>query len=361
MTGLPTQPYGMPGDRYTRGNPYFRLTNLLQQGNVNNGTNAGGLAHVGNQLVRALLMKEGLDQEKARDAAAVLRREQFGEGMASVIQGAQAKPWVNPDTGSATIPDYQPPGAMGPPKMVPTATAGGVDGMLSAIRQSGNPDLGPLASQLLSRVNKPETFHAPVGAIGPDGKPTYIMPGSGGTIRPITGYSPVPRNLLSGSQDANNFETRYARQRILALADKRRPGESIRDVIKRTTLRQSDTGRENPMYDQFIANDFRSASNRMVGQDDDFEKFMQSLDDKAPVPERRQQPAAKESGGTMDGALKWLGGLLNLREDKPEGAPPAAAATGSAGTPPAAYPDARRAADGNWYVEKNGQFFRVVQ
>lgn len=41
------------------------------------------------------------------------------------------------------------------------------------------------------------------------------------------------------------------------------------------------------------------------------------------------------------------------------GAPPGPPAAEPTAGPPADYPDARQAPDGNWYVERNGRFFKV--
>ena len=60
------------------------------------------------------------------------------ESMMKILSGMSAKPWVNPDTGAATIPQELPPGVQGPPQMVPTEPAGGMAGALAAY--DGNPD-----------------------------------------------------------------------------------------------------------------------------------------------------------------------------------------------------------------------------
>lgn len=293
-------------------------------------SNWQGAARIGQALVGGMLANQANRREAEQET------ERHSSQQATIEQAIRAATgWRDPDTGQVS--------SSSPP--------GGAEAYARVLAE--NPHTAPAANQMMmAQILSPEKFGSPVAGIGLDGKPAFMRPGERGSMAPVQGFSPLPKSATTGAQDANNFETRYARQRILALADKRRPGESIRDVIKRTTLRQSDSGRENPMYDQFIANDFRAASNRMVGDDPDFEKFMRNLDDRAPQQERRQQSTPKESGGYMDSAVKWLGGLLNLRED---GAP------ATADQPPAAYPNARRAPDGHWYVEQDGKFFRVVQ
>lgn len=64
-------------------------------------------------------MKEGRD-----------RRDQYSADMAKVLEGANAKPWVNPDTGEAQ------------------GTAGGLEGMLAALKGVNNPDLSPMMANL---------------------------------------------------------------------------------------------------------------------------------------------------------------------------------------------------------------------
>lgn len=59
------------------------------------------------------------------------RRDQYATDMAKVLEGASAKPWVNPDTGEEQ------------------GTAGGLEGMAAALRGVNNPDLAPMAGQLV--------------------------------------------------------------------------------------------------------------------------------------------------------------------------------------------------------------------
>jgi hypothetical protein len=61
---------GLPGDRYGMRS---RLAQMLMRGDANNGTTLGGLAHVGNQLLAASLLRQDMDEvatQRARPQAA---------------------------------------------------------------------------------------------------------------------------------------------------------------------------------------------------------------------------------------------------------------------------------------------------
>lgn len=101
------------GDKYVG-----RFTQMLQnQPNANNGTGLGALAHA---IQSGLLgYSQGQDAEKEDAAYSAFNR------------GANAKPWVNPDTGETV------------------GTAGGIEGALAALGdQQGNPVAGRLARDL---------------------------------------------------------------------------------------------------------------------------------------------------------------------------------------------------------------------
>ena len=87
---------------------------------------------------------------------------------------------------------------------------------------------------------------------------------------------------VSAAQQANNIEIEAARKRIATF--KPEPGETFRAAILRRIQRTSDIGRENPSFDPMIARDFRIATQRMVGDDPDYAKFLASLDIKAAQP-----------------------------------------------------------------------------
>lgn len=59
------------------------------------------------------------------------RGDRYNQDLARMLQAAEAKPWVDPDTGQTS-----------------SAPAGGVPGMIAAALNSGNPDLAPMAAQM---------------------------------------------------------------------------------------------------------------------------------------------------------------------------------------------------------------------
>ena len=110
--------YGGPGDRFTRNNRFAQA--LLQADpSINNGTVAGAAATIAKMGLAGWMM--GQDARDSRAAS---------EGM---MRGMSAKPWVNPDTGSATIAREMGAGESGPSQMVPTGPAGGIDGAMAAM------------------------------------------------------------------------------------------------------------------------------------------------------------------------------------------------------------------------------------
>lgn len=125
---------GLPGDYLTRNNRFAQL--LMQQQGSNNGSTAGGIGEIIRQGLAGYLMgKDSRDQTEAMEA---------------YTKGAMTKPWVNPDTGTASVPQQMGQGMQGPPRMVPTGPAGGMEGALSAVSGlGGNEYAGRLTQQLL--------------------------------------------------------------------------------------------------------------------------------------------------------------------------------------------------------------------
>lgn len=103
---------------------------------------------------------------------------------------------------------------------------------------------------------------------------------------------PTPISL---PQQANNIEIQRARSRILDLAKNLQPGESLRDVILRTTQKANNSGRPNPNFDPFIDSDFHKAMNHLVGNDPEYDKFLSMLDARKPVPPAKPAPKPQES------------------------------------------------------------------
>lgn len=91
-------------------------------------SNTEGLARMGQALVGGWLANR--------------QNSQYQDDMAKVLAGAEAKPWVNPDTGNQTILDPT------TGKMVPTAPAGGYAGMLAAGKDVKSPDVQDFLRQI---------------------------------------------------------------------------------------------------------------------------------------------------------------------------------------------------------------------
>lgn len=113
----------------------------------------------------------------------------------------------------------------------------------------------------------------------------------------------APGGSVTSAQQANNVEVASARERLRAYAEHRQPGESLRDVIRRLSERKSDTGRDNPHFDPFASRDFRTATQRMVGDDPEFDTFMQYLDSTAPTLPASVEPQATNTGPGFLGRL----------------------------------------------------------
>ena len=167
--------------------------------------------------------------------------------------------------------------------------------------------------------------------------------------------APKDPNKVTPAQQANNAEIVNARNRLYAVGDKVRPGESVRDALKRLTVRQSDTGRESPFFDPFIARDASIAMNRMVGDDPDYQKFLEFLDQRRPKPPTPTKAATPEKSSLMDDLTTYFGNIFGS-------GPQSRSSEGKTKdvSPFPEYPDAKRATDGHWYVKREGHWNRVV-
>jgi hypothetical protein len=168
-------PYGnVPG-----GGQNFRLAQLLarQNGTVNNGSHAGGMAHALQQGLMGLMMKRDMDETaKAKEDEAAASQ--------ALIKGMS--------------PQQMPEGVYGPPQ------AGGIDQAIQQLGSlPGNQSAGRLSQALLmkkaERDMAPETFGAPTGVIGPDKTPTLVQFGNRGGQRQVEGgYEPSPKSMADG-------------------------------------------------------------------------------------------------------------------------------------------------------------------
>ena len=97
--------------------------------------------------------------------------------------------------------------------------------------------------------------------------------GSGLRWNPAAGGSTL-------AQQRENLEIDAARGRIRA--QKFVPGETRGKTIGRFTKKTTDTGRENPAYNQYLDNDANRARRRMVGDDPGYAEFMTWFNQPAP-------------------------------------------------------------------------------
>jgi hypothetical protein len=158
--------------------PAMRYAEALLQSSTSTApvqSNTEGLARMGKALVGGWLANR--------------QNSQYQDDMAKVLAGAEAKPWVNPDTGSATIPEYQAPGTMGPPKLVPTAPAGVHDRMLAAWKDVKHPDVQDFLRQIaLSKVVADQQEAA-------DARKTESALANALALKAAPGYEPSPTSV----------------------------------------------------------------------------------------------------------------------------------------------------------------------
>jgi hypothetical protein len=112
-----------PGAALTSNNRFARMLMRQQDAAPPVTQHTQGLAQLARMGLSGWMMGE--DQ---RDYAAA--NEAMTRGM--------TQPWINPDTGAATIPQRMPAGQAGPPQMVPTGPAGGAEGAITALQKLGD-------------------------------------------------------------------------------------------------------------------------------------------------------------------------------------------------------------------------------
>lgn len=153
---------------------------------------------------------------------------------------------------------------------------------------------------------------------------------------------------LTAAQQANNAEIDEARRAITGLS---------RDEILRRTQEATATGRSNESYDPYLEALVRKATQRKVGDDPNFETVSQSVYGGEPPP---------ESGGSGGKVMVPMGdGAAEVDSE-------AFALTNGAGNADthmrelvqdkaAPLPGARQAPDGQWYIQRKGRWFRILE
>lgn len=125
------------GGRFSPGANRYAAA-LIGKQNYNNGTHAGGIASMAQNILQAMLLKGEMDQEQKAAA-------DMGAANSEMVRGMSAQPWKNPDMGGAQTNVQE-----GTGKIVPTGPAGGYEGGIAALSNlQGNPYAGRLSQQLV--------------------------------------------------------------------------------------------------------------------------------------------------------------------------------------------------------------------
>lgn len=174
---------------------------------------------------------------------------------------------------------------------------------------SGQMDPDAVAAAMAATAGKPTVDVTGSGiAFKPYGDPQDLNTAAFDRANEVKHQSKASRaHNLTPTQQANNTEIDAARQAIANL--------SREDIIKRTQQFTA-TGRENPDYDPYLASMIKKATRRKVGNDPDFESVYQN----------------------------FFGDAVGQDNDQPP------------------RPDARKAADGYWYIpdpNRPGKYVRV--
>lgn len=170
------------------------------------------LARAGTSLAQALMAKNIEAKREAREGKA-------SSDLAEAMRGAQAKPWVNPDTGGAyslePSGDYDVPDPSRPDERMPimnkvaSPPAGGIDGLVAALARIDNPDLAPFLQQVqMAGIQNQETQR--LAAIDRDAKradadlahrrslETKAAPGWEAPRKPVPGVDvPLPPDVFN--------------------------------------------------------------------------------------------------------------------------------------------------------------------
>ena len=112
------------GGRFSPSSSRF-AAQLIGRQNYNNGTHAGGIATVAQNILQAMLLKDEMNKEAKLETDTNAANNEM-------VRGMTAQPWVNPDTGQKQ------------------GTAGGYEGGIAALGNlQGNPYAGKLSQALM--------------------------------------------------------------------------------------------------------------------------------------------------------------------------------------------------------------------
>ena len=189
----------------------------------------------------------------------------------------------------------------------------------------------PLELEILRSLVRPtdklfesESYGRPIEGQDSEGNPAFFQANKSGEVKKVEDYVPLlellgKRKPLTPNQLAGNLTTDIARRAL-------KSRNLSQEQIKAATQQYTDTGRSNPAYDPQLSSILREALSRKVGDDPEFEDLY----------------------------LKFYG--------KPPEDTQSVESTTNTEQPP--VQGARKAPDGNWYVEdpdRPGKYLQVVQ
>ncbi|MEW8351963.1 MAG: hypothetical protein AB2689_00045 [Candidatus Thiodiazotropha taylori] len=189
----------------------------------------------------------------------------------------------------------------------------------------------PLESEILRSLVRPtdklfesESYGRPIEGQDSEGNPAFFQANKSGEVKKVEDYVPLlellgKRKPLTSNQLAGNITTDIARRAL-------KSRNLSQEQIKAATQQYTDTGRSNPAYDPQLSSILREALSRKVGDDPEFEELYLQFYGKPPEDTQSVESTVETEQPPVQGA--------------------------------------RKAPDGNWYVEdpdRPGKYLQVVQ
>lgn len=201
----------------------------------------------------------------------------------------------------------------GPWSGLPESPLTGMDPEVAGLLFEAYPEAGWRALLTPQQYKKPdiETFYDGETAVQKAFDPatgTWSEVGRGPRWDPSSGG-------ITPAQEANNQEIDAARAYIATLEATLGKGQTLKEEITRRTSEATATGRDNPDYDPLLSKALSRATNRKIGEDPDYQKFMERVYGTrvhtVPLAENGKPDQAKLKKGdaymTPQGVLIWNG------------------------------------------------------
>ncbi|MCG7868379.1 MAG: hypothetical protein JAY74_18690 [Candidatus Thiodiazotropha taylori] len=168
------------------------------------------------------------------------------------------------------------------------------------------------------------SYGRPIEGQDSEGNPAFFQANKSGEVKKVEDYVPLlellgKRKPLTPNQLAGNLTTDIARRAL-------KSRNLSQEQIKAATQQYTDTGRSNPAYDPQLSSILREALSRKVGDDPEFEELYLQFYGKPPEDTQSVESTVETEQPPVQGA--------------------------------------RKAPDGNWYVEdpdRPGKYLQVVQ